>query len=217
MKTLYSYIKPPMPVKFFISLFFWSAGFALEYKDIAGREEFVKLAEKLAAGPLALSADFTEEKHMSILEQPALLKGVFYFRKPASIRWEYHEPHDTVIVMHNKKIQLRQEGKIITVGENRQAGAANEEIARILQGNLSAATGAFLQRFYFNGQKYMIELDPVEKKTRTFIGKITIYINAADFTVTRIVISEPSGDYTNILFSNVNNAARLEDSLFILK
>ena len=47
-----------------------------------------------------IRADFVQEKHMKILSNPFVSKGVFYHKIPNSFRWEYCSPIISIMLMH---------------------------------------------------------------------------------------------------------------------
>ncbi len=53
----------------------------------------------------SLSAEFVQEKRISILPEPIESRGLFYFKAPDSLRWEYTAPFSSVLLMHNGDIR----------------------------------------------------------------------------------------------------------------
>ena len=59
----------------------------------------------------SLSAEFVQAKHLPILTRPLVSRGVLYFRKPDSLRWEYRQPVRTILLMHKGDLRrYRQSG-----------------------------------------------------------------------------------------------------------
>ncbi len=40
----------------------------------------------------SVKAEFIQEKHLKILKKPLISKGIFYYKSPGSLRWEYFSP-----------------------------------------------------------------------------------------------------------------------------
>ena len=60
-------------------------------------EDIRSTAERVTS----IGADFTQEKHMPILRRPLVSKGVLYYQLPDSLRWEYTEPIQSLLLRHN--------------------------------------------------------------------------------------------------------------------
>ena len=55
---------------------------------------------KSAAAPIkAVSAGFVQEKHLKLLARPLVSSGVFCFKAPGFLRWEYRAPLRNVLLM----------------------------------------------------------------------------------------------------------------------
>jgi len=82
--------------------------------------------------------DFIQEKHMKILANPLVSKGVLYFKVPGSLRWEYMSPIRSVLLMHNgktKRFIMRKDDFIEDSSANLQAmGFVLKEITMWLNG-----------------------------------------------------------------------------------
>jgi len=66
---------------------------------------------RAASGKLtSISADFVQEKHMKILSRPLVSRGVFHYQNPASLRWEYQSPIQSILLMHNGKTKRYVQG-----------------------------------------------------------------------------------------------------------
>ncbi len=83
----------------------------LTYSLFVGWTGDLKKFGEEAKSVQTLSADFVQEKNLKILVQPLVSKGVFYFKKPDSLRWEYKSPVRSVLLMHNGETRRFLEGR----------------------------------------------------------------------------------------------------------
>jgi outer membrane lipoprotein-sorting protein len=77
-------------------------------KDPSKIIEQINLA---SAKTSTITADFTQVKEMSFMEEKAVSSGKFYFKKDRLLRWEYTEPFTYAIILNNDRIRVIDEGK----------------------------------------------------------------------------------------------------------
>ena len=68
-----------------------------------------------------------------------------------------------------------------------------------------------------NTDTYLAELVPNLSAMKKSIKKINIYFNRETHTVSKIIITEPSDDYTSIVFYNQKVNIELPDERFEIK
>jgi outer membrane lipoprotein-sorting protein len=61
----------------------------------------------------------------------------------------------------------------------------------------------------------MVKLKPLASNLKDYLSEIRIFFDKNDFTVTRLEMHEPSGDYTNIDFSVEKINTNLPDEKFL--
>ena len=132
-------------------------------------------AVRMPAGKIAtIRAEFIQEKHMKILFRPLVSKGVFYFRSPGSLRWEYRSPVKSIILMHHGKT-TRYIEKNGTIDEEDGVNLTFmqvmlQEITRWIEGRFDE-NRAFDARL---APGRMIVLSPKDEHTPRMIKKIEI-------------------------------------------
>jgi len=62
-----------------------------------------------------IQAKFSQEKHLKILKKPLISTGSFTFAAPQSLRWEYHTPIPSILIMHEGNIEkyIKRDGKFV--------------------------------------------------------------------------------------------------------
>lgn len=62
-----------------------------------------------------IQAKFIQEKHLKILKKPLISTGSFTFAAPQSLRWEYHTPIPSILIMHDGSIEkyIKRDGKFV--------------------------------------------------------------------------------------------------------
>ena len=170
---------------------------------------------KNAAGQVnTVSCDFIQEKHMKILANPLVSKGVLYFKVPGSLRWEYISPVRSILLMHNgktKRFIMRKDGFVEDSSANLQAmGFVLKEITMWLNG-----------RFDENPQftatlkaGHKILLLPKEKSFSMMIQKIEIMLSDKPGIIKSVNIFENENSFTKLVFKKSILNGKIDDSLF---
>jgi len=167
-----------------------------------------------AGGISSVRAEFIQTKHMKILAKPLISKGIVYFKRPNSIRWEYLSPVKSVLMMDNGKIRRFIEGETGLVEDTGQA-------LQIMQFVLREIT------FWLNGNfNHSPHFTPVLKPGKTIVlnpkddafSKIIqrIELNLSDIPgiINRVKIYESEESYTEYKFTKTSLNTSINDILF---
>ena len=170
---------------------------------------------KNAAGQVnTVKCDFVQEKHMKILTNPLVSKGVLYFKVPGSLRWEYMSPVRSILLMHNgktKRFIMRKDGFVEDSSANLQAmGFVLKEITMWLNG-----------RFDENPQftatlkaGHKILLLPKEKSLSMMIQKIELMLSNTPGIIKSVKIYESDNSFTKLFFKKSILNGKIDDSMF---
>jgi len=170
---------------------------------------------KNAAGQVnTVRCDFIQEKHMKILANPLISKGVLYFKVPGSLRWEYMSPIRSVLLMHNgktKRFIMRKDGFIEDSSANLQAmGFVLKEITMWLNGRFdeNPQFTATLK----SGHKIL--LLPKEKSFSMMIQKIELMLSDRPGIIKSVKIFENENSFTKLVFKKSVLNDKIDDSMF---
>jgi outer membrane lipoprotein-sorting protein len=170
---------------------------------------------KSAAGPIkSISAEFVQEKHLKILARPLVSSGVFYYRAPASLRWEYRAPVRNILLMNNDRTERHvatDGGLVKEAGANLQAmQVVMEQITQWLDGrfNENPMFAANLEP----GPK--IVLVPKEKAFSKMIQRIELVLSHRAGVIDTVTIYETDDSFTKLVFKNVVINQPIDDSVF---
>lgn len=185
------------------------------FKSVSDAESFKRKAQEYTKSTNSLESDFKQIKHLSMLTENSVSKGKFSFKKENLLRWEYKEPVQYLIVLNNGKASIRENGKVKKFDMN-----SNRIFKQINELMLAAAKGDILQSkdykiIYFEGNDtFLAELSPLQKGMNEFMKNILIYFDKKDFSVTKFRMTEMSGDFTEVEFSNKKTNIPLENEIF---
>ncbi len=170
---------------------------------------------RMPAGKIAtIRAEFIQEKHMKILFRPLVSKGVFYFRSPDSLRWEYRSPVKSIVLMHLGKT-TRYIEKNGTIDE--EDGGNLPFMQMMLQEITRWIEGRFDENRAFNARLApgrMIVLSPKEKSTARMINQIEIRLSDRPGIIKSVTIYEGENTFTRLEFKKVILNPPLKEALF---
>jgi outer membrane lipoprotein-sorting protein len=167
-----------------------------------------------AGGVTSVRAEFTQEKTMKILARPLISTGIFYFRAPSSLRWEYRTPVRSILLIDDGRTARYVEtgdGLVRDAGTNLQAmQAVLEQITGWLGGRFD--DNPLFSSTLVPGRK--IILVPKEAAFSRMIQKIELTLSDRAGVLESVTIYESSDSMTRIVLKNAVINAPLEDALF---
>jgi outer membrane lipoprotein-sorting protein len=177
--------------------------------DVLDHTKFV--AENVSS----ISAEFVQEKHMKILSKPLVSGGIFLFKAPDSLRWEYRYPVQSALLMHNGKTK-RYTLRNGTVTED--AGAHLQSLQVVLEEITRWVKGRFDEDPAFTVRQepgLKIVLSPKDKDLALIIQRIELFFSDRPGIMKSVVIYEGEDSFTRIEFKDVVLNQPLDDSLFL--
>jgi outer membrane lipoprotein-sorting protein len=160
------------------------------------------LAEMRAAAEkiVSVQGDFIQEKQMPILARPLVSKGYFAYRKPASLRWEYREPLQSVLLLHNGEAHRFVHAD---TGWREDSKAAMQSMDFVLQEIAKWLNGHFDDNPLFNvslAPDKKIVMTPKDKEMGRFIQRIELTMADRPGIIKEVVISENDDSFTRFSF-----------------
>ena len=170
--------------------------------------------KKTASTVTSVRAEFVQEKHMEILARPLVSKGIFYFKAPNSLRWEYRSPVQSILLMHDGRTKryLKRNGAIIE-----DKGAQLQSMQVVLQDISQWLSGRFEENPAFSASlepDRKIVLRPKEKSLATMIQRIELILSDRPGIISAVMIYEGEKSYTRFEFKNAVLNQPLQDSIF---
>jgi outer membrane lipoprotein-sorting protein len=179
------------------------------------------LNEKLNQASLntkSIESDFTQFKHLDILEDDMESTGHFSFSSPDKVRWEYFTPYKYVIVMNASVMWINDGNKTqkYDTESNKMFKEINDLMVGMLQGKI-LESGSFKTTLFENDTRVLAKLTPLTPEMKEFLSEIHLYFNKSDYTVNEIKMMEHSGDFTLIKFNNKKLNVEIPNSKFLMK
>ncbi len=173
-----------------------------------------KLAE-LSKKTKTIESDFVQEKNLSVLSEKIITKGHFCFKQKNKVRWEYTEPFKYLIIINNEKFYIKDDDneKTYDINSNKVFREVNKIIIGSINGDLLNSKD-FRCEILKGSKYYLVKLYPLRKELKVFLKRIEIYVDANDYTVSKVKMVEFSGDYTFITFINKKLNENISDKKF---
>ena len=184
-------------------------------KDVNG---FKKELKAFSDNTKTIQSDFVQEKHLSILDELISSKGSFTFKKENSVRWEYLEPIQYAIVIHEGKFTIKDGERVNSydVNSNLMFKEINNIIVSIISGNLPSDE-EFDISFFENSEMYQTKLIPRRKEIGKMLKAIQIYQTKKDLAVVKVRLTESNDDYTLLKFKNTRLNIVIPEETFFIK
>ncbi len=162
----------------------------------------------------SIQADFTQEKHLEMLDQPLISKGALYFQAPRSLRWEYTQPVRSVLLMHNDEIRryVRTDSGM-KAQKSRSLEAMRVflgEICMWMQGEFDANPD-LEARMKSNRRVVLTPKDPAMAEV---IERIELRLTDTPGVIDAVAIHESSTSYTIIRFHDTKINEGIESAVF---
>ncbi len=196
---------------FFLSPIFT---FAQEWSTIAADDaSLVGLKSKLAEME-SIKGDIRQSKSFSFLTEKLTSTGIFIFQKEDKLRWEFSDPIEYIILINETTMRLREEGEEKKYkGMNRILRQVKEIILGCIDGSIMDNSD-YRTEFAANDEVIRIQLQPKEKNLREFIKQIDVQFLKDGSILKSVTLTDPSGDQTEIEFSNVSINAKVDEAVF---
>jgi len=171
---------------------------------------------KAMAGVQSIKANFVQKKNLKILAKPLVSKGVFFYRAPEDLRWEYTSPIKKVLLVNRDMVKsyIWEEGDYV-----QDAGAKLEATRIVMEQIASWLRGDYEENDAFVPQlkvaaRTRIELIPAKDFLKEFITRVTLTLSDTPGIITFIEISEPHGSSTILEFTDISLNKSIPDTIF---
>lgn len=210
--------KALLSILFLMLLSFELSAQANQFKDMKDIERFKKKFESISKTIVTIQSSFTQEKNLSVISEVVKSKGKFYFKKENLLRWQYDKPYSYVIVFNGDNILIKdsKKSKVLNTQSNDMFRKIAEIMSMSLQGNVLNSK-EFKISFFENDSQILLKLTPQNKAMASFLKTINMYISKKDYSVVKLELAEPSGDYTKIEFNDRKVNENISDEKFSTK
>lgn len=172
-----------------------------------------------ASSTQTIASDFSQVKHMKMMNDKVKSKGRFYFKKEDKIRIEYTSPFRYLLVMSGSRIMVQDENNKsnkINTRNSQTMQSVNRIMMDCMRGTVFGNKDFSVKALESKGQ-YLLQLMPINSAMKNLFAKIEVYIDKSDNNVNKLVMTENGGDYTEMTFTNKKINTTLADALFAIR
>ena len=184
--------------------------------DIAG---FKKKLLSASQNTKTIECDFVLEKNMSMLTKKVVSKGHFCCKKPGFIRWEYVDPYNYLIIINKKKVFVKDDGrkKQYDSQSNKMFKELGSMMFSFVQGDIAACEKDYKIDYFVISTRYYVKMIPKTSKLLSVLAEVDLYFDKNDYSVAKVNMIEPGGDYTNLEFVNKKLNQEISNEKFSFK
>jgi outer membrane lipoprotein-sorting protein len=192
---------------------------AQEYIPVKDLEHLKKKLKVISLTINSITADFVQEKHLSVLLVPAVSSGKFYYSAENMVRWEVTTPDPYLVIINGAFLTVVENAKTkrFDTKTNKMYGKINELMIGSIKGTLGDDNKKYGQAYFESSSHFQMKLFPLEKMAKKYLEEIQIFFEKTDYHVSTIKMIEPGGDFTIIHFFNKSINGQLNEGLFIIE
>ena len=163
----------------------------------------------------SFSADFSQTKHMKMMEGSPESQGKVYFKSPNTLKWEYTRPYDYQLLFKDSKLFIVEEGKLseVDLSANKLFDKMGELVAGSVNGKILMADKDFDITYHHAGPNIKALIIPKDENLREMFKEIWINFNP-EHVIKSVRLIDPSGDYTEISMKNIKINQPIPSSVF---
>ncbi len=180
------------------------------------REKFSKVK--------TLKTKLTQEKNISLFSTPIVSEGIFLFKHPDKIRFEFYTPFQSALIVNRKKIlkyeMVKGQWQALLQGDQRIAGIILDHMGAWVNGRFNHNGLYKISGKYIPGSNQerpgavTLILEPKAEEFKQFIHAFELGINGDLNRLDFILIRETEQDFTRIAFYDDRINIHLDDLVF---
>jgi len=206
-------------MKYSLFLLFFSVSSYAQYTPVTDVESFRKRLSVENRLFTTIECDFTQYKHLIIMDEPLVSYGKFYVQQDDKVRLDYLKPSPYLIVLNGEKVKIATDGKsnVYDLSSYQIASMMKSMLSSCLLGDFSGVGRDYLMSVSEDHSVYLVIMEPLNRRIKRNLQKIEITFDKKNLSVNQLLVHESSGDYTRHVFTNKKFNTSLPDELFDLQ
>ncbi len=161
--------------------------------------------------------EFSQERQLQLFTEPLKSEGVMLIDRPDQIRWETTAPYQSILLGNHKSVAQFErtdgEWKKLKLGFPQMLKRVMDQMTLMHQGKLDALTSDYTLSVA-TGSVAVVTMVPKDENVRAVLASLEIRMQP-DFSATReVVMNEPGGDLTRIIFHREKRAVKFPPGAF---
>jgi len=184
--------------------------------DAAQQRQMVERINKAAAAIRTIDCKFTQVKTLGFLDDKLTSTGRMVYDGSGKLRWEYQQPYSYVFILNGQKVHInsQQSKQTIDISQSRLFKGIAEVMMNSVTGKGLTSNGDFACTMYTAGNEWQALLTPKRKEMKKLFKDIRLCFSSTKQMVTRVEMTELSGDTTVITLKDVKTNGRIDEKMF---
>ena len=163
----------------------------------------------------SFSAEFSQTKHMKMMDGNPESQGKVYYKSPNTLKWEYTRPYDYQLLFKDSKLFIVEEGQLseVDLSSNKLFDKMGKLVAGSVNGKILMADKDFDITYHHAGKNVKALIIPKDQSLRGMFQEIWINFNPQHI-IQSVRLIDPSGDYTEISMKNIKINQPIPSSVF---
>jgi len=185
--------------------------------QIADPKPVLAQLEQRMSSLTSLYLEFTQERHLKLFAEPLKSEGVMMIDRPGLIRWETTSPYRSILMGNQRSVAQFEfaEGKWskLKLGFPQMLKRVMDQMTLMHQGKLDALTADFTITVS-TGDVTVVTMVPRDESVRSMLAALEVHLTPELSTTRQVVMREPGGDLTRILFTREKRDVKFPEKTF---
>lgn len=180
----------------------------------AAARDCLREIERAQADTRSLRARFVQTKHLSLLGEPIVSRGLFVFAKPDRVLWEIEEPQPLRVLITGGEVRLdgvsQRDSSMLAVSP---LSTMLSQLGSIFAGEVEALEAGFDVVAADAGGRIELTLTPRREDWKRMFRVVRLQFERPLLAVRRIELEDALGDRLEIELSAVERNVDVADSM----
>jgi outer membrane lipoprotein-sorting protein len=167
-------------------------------------QALLNLQAKMAAVK-SVYLEFTQERVLKLFSDPLKSEGVMLVERPDKIRWETTAPYQTILLGNRDSVAQFEftDGKWekLKLGFPQLLQRVMQQMSAMNQGDIGAMLNDYTASVATNTD-VVLTFVPKDENVRGMMSSLEVHLPPDLSTTREVVMNEPDGDLTRIMFKN---------------
>jgi outer membrane lipoprotein-sorting protein len=194
-----------------------ACGQGLKPVDAARQQQMVSKINQTAAGIRSIACSFTQVKTLQFLDDKLTSTGRMLFKADGGrLRWEYQRPYQYTFILNGDKAHIvsAHNKQTIDVKQSRLFQGIAEVMMNSVTGKGLTTSSDFACTMYTAGDEWVARLTPKGKAMKRLFREIRLHVGAQRQMVTKVEMTEQTGDTTVITLKDVKTNGQIDEKMF---
>lgn len=187
---------------------------AQDWKTLSASDPAILSLRKELGAMTSIKGNIRQEKSFAFLDDKLVSTGYFIYKKENRLRWQFNEPIEYIILIHDNAMRLRE------AGEEKQYKGVNKILRQVREIILGCIDGSIIDNpsykasFSGNSNSLKLEMQPKDRQLKEFIQRIEVEFAKQGNRIRSVRLTDPSGDETHIHFTDIRTGQTIDEAVF---